>query len=140
MKKHIYGLLAAVLLLATSCKKTNSEPETAPPPVLISPVIGYWTGTYNTTGFIGSTKYALLVKPGGLLRVYDLDASLDTNAISPLAKADGVWTLNGNNFQATYKSGAKTVNTTALVNAAFTNMTGTWAFEGVTKGNVALTK
>lgn len=138
MKKHFFLMLTSVLILAASCKKSNTEtPES---PQQLSPVLGYWTGTYNTTGFIGSSKYAMLIKPGGVVRVYDLDDKTDTSAISALSKADGVWTLNGNIFQTSYKSGAKMVNTSATVNAAFSSMTGTWAYEGVTKGNITLSK
>ncbi len=138
MKKHIYLMLASMFIFAVSCKKSNTE--TSEPPQQLSPVIGYWTGSYTTTGFIGSSKYAMLIKPGGAVRIYDLDDKTDTSAIPALSKADGVWTLNANIFQTTYKSGSKTVNTTATVNAGFSNMTGTWAFEGVTKGNITLSK
>ena len=133
-------MLTSVFVLAVSCKKSNTEEPTPAPPLVLSPVLGYWTGTYNTTGFIGTSKYAMLIKPGGIVRIYDLDDKTDTSALSPLAKPDGVWTLNGNIFQTSYKSGAKTVNTSATVNAAFSNMTGTWAFEGATKGNITLSK
>lgn len=140
MKKHFFLMLTAVLVLAVSCKKSNTEEPTPAPPLVLSPVLGYWTGTYSTTGFFTTSKYAMLIKPGGVVRVYDLDDKTDTSAISPLAKADGVWTLNGNIFQTSYKSGATTINTSATVNAAFSNMTGTWASGAVTKGNITLSK
>jgi hypothetical protein len=137
MKKHFFLMLTSVLVLAVSCKKSNTETPTPDPPVLVSPVVGYWTGTYNTTGVLGTSKYAMLIKPGGIVRIYD---KTDTSALSALSKPDGVWTLNGNIFQTSYKSGVKTVNTSATVNAAFSNMSGTWAFEGATKGNITLSK
>jgi hypothetical protein len=140
MKKHFFLMLTSVLILAVSCKKSNTETPTPDQPLVLSPVLGYWTGTYNTTGLLGTSKYAMLIKPGGVVRVYDLDDKTDTSALSALSKPDGVWTLNGNIFQTTYKSGFKTVNTSATINAAFSNMTGTWAYEGPTKGNITLSK
>jgi hypothetical protein len=137
--------LVVVLTAVTfaSCSKDSGDGPVAPPPVPPappSPVIGYWVGTYNTTGQLGSSNYAMLIKSGGVVRVYDLDDKTDTASISPLAKVDGVWTLSGNTLQTSYKSGAKNVNTTATVNAAFNNMTGTWAFDGAVKGNISLGK
>jgi hypothetical protein len=138
--------LVVVLTAATfaSCSKDSGDGPAVPPPVVppptVSPIIGYWVGTYNTTGVFGTSNYAMLIKPGAVVRVYDLDDKTDTTSLSVHAKTDGVWTLNGTTLQTSYKSGTKTVNTTATVNAAYSNMTGTWAFDGAVKGNITLNK
>lgn len=129
--------MAAALLVLAACKK-EKEPASVPPPA--SPVIGFWQGSYTTTGLLGSSKYAMLINEGGVGRVYDLGTESDTNAIPAGKKPNLVWTLTGNTLQTSYLSGAKTVNTTATVNAAYNNQTGTWSFNGVTKGNITLNK
>jgi hypothetical protein len=83
----------------------------------------------------------MLIKAGGFVRIYDLGAKTDTSSISAAAKVNGVWSVNGNSVQTTYMTGStKTVNTTATLNAAKTQMTGTWAFDGAVKGNIELNK
>lgn len=57
-----------------------------------------------------------------------------------MAKFEGVWSPNSASLQTTYNSGTKTVNTTATINAAYNNMSGTWALEGAVKGNITLSK
>jgi hypothetical protein len=126
------------LFLLVACSKKSTEPEPAPTPV--SPVVGFWQGSYNTNGVLGSSKYAMLIKAGGTGRVYDLGNQTDTALLLAGAKVNLVWTLNGNTFQTSYPSGAKTVNTTATVNAAYNSMSGTWAFDAVVKGNFSLSK
>ena len=135
MNKTIFILISAFTLLATACKKDNS-PAPEPP----SPFLGYWQGSYNTTGFIGNTKYAMLIKPGGIARVYDMGTETDTLLVSPTKKVDAVWAVTGNTLQTSYQSGSKTINTTATVNAAYTLMTGTWGYNGLVKGNIILNK
>lgn len=123
-----------------SCKKNNND-DPAPPPVVAASIAkGYWTGHYTTTGFIGQTNYAILLKAGGVGRIYDLDAGSDTSLISPLAKPNATWVENGNNIEITYLSGAKVMTNTAVINPAHKTMIGTWARDGVVKGTISLTK
>jgi hypothetical protein len=136
MKRNILSI-AAVLILAVACKKNNSDD---PIPPTASPAEGYWTGQYTTIGKLGFDKFAMLLKPGGFLRVYELGDKTDTTSISPLAKVSGVWVLNGNTIQTTYQSASKTINTTATLNASKTQMSGTWAFDAAVKGNIELSK
>lgn len=137
MKRNILSI-AAVLILAVACKKNNSDDPIPPTPP--SPAEGYWTGKYTTTGQLGFDNYAMLIKAGGFVRIYDLGTGTDTASISPLAKANGVWSLSGNTIQTTYGSGTKTVNTTTTLNAAKTQMNGTWSFDAAVKGNIELGK
>lgn len=133
----MFGMITAVIAIATACSK---DKDNAPPQPQTSPAVGYWTGSYTTAGVLGSTNYAMLIKPGGIARVYDLDTKTDTSMLAAAAKVDAVWTLNGMTLQTSYNSGTKTVNTSATLNAAYNNMSGTWAFEGVVKGNISLSK
>jgi hypothetical protein len=137
MKKTMLSMLAIAVFVASCSKSKNDDPPAPPAP---SPVEGYWTGNYTTTGQLGHAKYAMLIKPNGIVRIYDLAVSTDTTQISDLAKATGVWTLTGMQLQTTYPTGGKTVNTIATLNAAYTNMTGTWALGALVKGNITLSK
>ena len=82
----------------------------------------------------------MLIKPSGIARIYDMGTKTDTTTLLALSKVNGVWSLNGNTIQTTYQSGAKTVNTSATLNAAKTQMSGTWSFDAATKGNIELNK
>jgi hypothetical protein len=135
MKKAMF-LIAIASVQFLSCAKDNGDD----PPVAASPAIGFWKGSYTTTGQLGSSNYAFLIKPNGLGRVYDLGTKTDTALLVAAEKADLVWVLNGNTLQTTYTTGTKTVNTTGNLNAAQTSMDGTWAFGATVKGNIALTK
>jgi hypothetical protein len=139
MKRNILSI-AAVLILAVACKKNNSDDPVPQPPVTVSPAVGYWTGKYTTTGQLGFDKFAMLYKADGLLRVYEMGDKTDTAELSPLAKVNGVWSMSGNSVQTTYYTSTKTINTTATLNAAKTQMAGTWAFDAAVKGNIELTK
>ena len=138
MKRNILSM-AAILILAVACKKNNAD-DPVPQPPTTSPAEGYWTGKYTTTGRIGFDNFSMLLKPGGLLRVYELGDKTDTADISPLAKVSGTWTMLGNTVQTTYQSATKTINTTATLNASNTQMAGTWAFDATVKGNIELKK
>jgi hypothetical protein len=138
MKRNILSI-AAILILAVACKKNNSD-EPVPPAPTASPAEGYWTGKYTTTGQLGFENYAMLIKPNGFVRIYDLGNTTDTGTLIIGAKVNGVWSMSGNTVQTTYQSGTKTVNTSATLNAAKTQMNGTWAFDAIGKGNIELTK
>ena len=129
-------LIAIMALTNSSCSKDKTENPSLP----ASPATGFWVGSYSTIGQLGSSNYAMLIKPGGIARIYDMGTKTDTTSLAALAKVDAVWTFNGNTLQTSYNTGTKTVNTTANVNAAFNNMNGTWAFDGVVKGNITLSK
>jgi len=137
MKRNILSI-AAVLILAVACKKNSSDdPVPTPTP---SPAEGFWFGGYTTTGQAGFENYAMLIKPNGFVRIYDLGNTTDTGALIIGAKVNGSWSMTGNTIQTTYKSGMKIVNTTATLNAAKTQMNGTWGYEATTKGGIELIK
>jgi hypothetical protein len=139
----MYNMKQATLFILSlfvwvACSKKSAEPQPAPIPV--SPAVGYWTGSYTTNGQLGSSKYAMLLHAGGTGRVYDLGNQTDTSLLLLAAKPNLVWTISGNTVQTTYTSGPKTVNTTATLNAANNQMSGTWAFDAAVKGNISLSK
>jgi carbonic anhydrase len=130
-------IISALALLASSCKKEEAPKETP------SPVLGYWKGKYNnstTPGALFSDNYAMLFAANGKVRVYDLGTATDTATLLSAQKADGTWLLNGTTLQVSYASGSNTINTTGTVNAAFNNMSGTWAKNTTVKGNFYLNK
>lgn len=133
----ILSLLLATTVLATACSKSKSEDT---PPTPEKEMEGYWTGHYTSVGSIAKENYAMLFKPNGQLRVYDLGAKTDTSAIHPLAKSDGTRVLSGQTVQTTYKSGSFTYNTIATVNADKSEMTGSWIMNDSPKGNIFLSR
>ena len=137
MKRNVL-LATAILILAVACKKSNSDDPV--PTAQPSPAEGYWFGGYTTTGQAGFENYAMLIKPDGFVRIYDLGTKTDTSTLLTGAKVSGVWSMTGNTIQTTYKSGMKIVNTTATLNALKTQMNGTWGYEATTKGGIELIK
>lgn len=135
IKQQVF--FSVIFLILFSCSKKQEE---TPAPSPASPAIGYWIGSYTTIGQLGSANYAMLLQAGGVGRVYELGQKTDTTLIAASAKVNAVWTLNGNTVQTTYSSGSKTINTIATLNAANTQMSGTWAFDAVVKGNISLAK
>ena len=130
-------MLTTLTIVFMACKKDKSDDPAPPAP---SPAEGFWLGKYTTNGVFGQDNYAMLIKAGGFVRIYDLGTKTDTSTLSSLSKVTGIWTLIGNMVQTTYLTGTKTVNTTATLNAAKTQMAGTWAFDGAVKGNIELSK
>jgi hypothetical protein len=137
MKKSLFFIGVMATVMSVACKKSNSDNPQPPAP---SPAEGYWTGKYSVNGLTGSDNAAILVKPGGVMRYYELGAKTDTSALFSLSKVNGVWSLSGNTFQCTYKSGLKTVNVTLNMNAAKTQMSGTWGFDATVKGDMEMSK
>jgi hypothetical protein len=136
VKKTMFISLTSAIVLMTSCSKKNSDP--APPPATAS-IEGYWVGKYNSTGG-GQDNMSMLFKPGGVLRVYELGTSTDTTTLSPLSRATGEWIKVGNSVQTTYKSGPAIITTSKVLNTANSQMTGTWAMNGITRGFIELNK
>lgn len=137
MKRNLLVLISGTILLITACSKKSETVET---PVEPKPEEGYWQGTYNTKGVLGNNKAAIVVKPGGVLRYYELGTAADTSSLPELAKVTGVWTLNGNSFQCSYPAGSKTVNATMIINAAKNQLSGTWGWGAIEKGSMQFSK
>ena len=129
-------LLTATFFVLAACKKEKEENPTPPP----SPAVGFWTGSYTTTGQLGNEKWAMLLNADGTGRVYEMDNHTDTASLPAPAKVPLVWTLTGNTVQTTFKTGSKTANTTATLNAAANQMSGTWSFDATVKGAFSLVK
>ena len=62
------------------------------------PIVGTWDGSYHYSGSSTEYAYSLRIKSGGIIE--------RTNGNSATASADGIgtWTLNGNQFSATYQN------------------------------------
>ena len=118
-------LLMVATLLATACSKKKDEPA-------LTGIEGYWVGKYNSTG--GSQDdFSMLFKPGGVLRVYELNGTTDTSALLANSKATGEWSRVGNTVLTSYKSGPATITTSKVLNATNTQMSGNWSSNGVAK-------
>jgi hypothetical protein len=136
VKKTMIMLLGSALLLTTACSKKNSDDPPVPPSTSIE---GYWVGKHkNTIGF--DEPISMLFKPGGVLRVYGIGNNLDTTALIGAAKVTGEWTRVGNTVTTSYKVSTSTITTSQVLNDANTQLTGTWALNGTTKGLIELNK
>jgi hypothetical protein len=132
VKKTMIVLLIVATVLTTACSKKKDEPT-------LAGVEGYWVGIYNSTG--GSEdNLSMLFKPGGVLRVYELNGTADTSALLAGSKATGEWSRVGNSILTSYKSGPATITTSKVLNAANTQMTGNWSSNGIAKGFIELNK
>lgn len=136
MKKMTFRIIvgASVLSVAlfASCKKNK---ETVLPPPTVE---GYWQGNYGIGDNNPDLFYSLLFRANGTVRVYS--GNTDT---SKAVKAEGSYTLQNNTVKTTYNTGADiSYSTTAILNAAFNAMEGSWKDNqlGVAKGGFSVTK
>jgi hypothetical protein len=117
--KHLKtGLMITCMALAiVSCKKDKDD-VAAPPSV-----VGFWKGKYgNGATTYPTSAYAFLFRSNGTVRVFD---GADTTTAS---KAEGTYTVSGTtvNTTYTYLSGGSTFSTTAIADAKFTLLEGSW--------------
>ncbi|MBC7936493.1 MAG: hypothetical protein H7Y86_14180 [Rhizobacter sp.] len=136
MKTRILLLAGMSLLSFAACKKEDASPAPAGP----SPAEGFWQGTYSRTGFLGNEKMALLVKPGGGLRYYEMNGETDTASLPELAKVSGTWVFDGSELKISYLSASKTYNASLEMNAAKTQLAGPWSLAAAVKGNMILNR
>lgn len=109
-------MILVIALTFSSCKKDDTV--AAP---TADPIVGTWDGTYHYSGSNTEYAYTLRIKSGGIIE--------RTNGNSPSATVDGSgsWTLNGNQFSATYKnlpSQTITYTVTGTYDAAANKLTG----------------
>jgi hypothetical protein len=134
MKRHmlIFAAISSISLVA--CKKDD------PSPITPSPAEGFWQGSYSKTGMLGTEKMALLIKPGGSIRYYEMNFETDTAALPAIAKVNGTWILNGSDLKISYMANSKTYNASLALNAANTQLNGPWSEGAVVKGNMILNR
>jgi len=109
-------LILSLILALASC----SEDEVKPAPAGDA-IVGTWDGSYHYSGSTTEYSYSLRIKAGGIIE--------RTNGSSPSASADGLgtWSLNGNQFSATFKnlpSQTITYTITGTYDAAAKTLTG----------------
>jgi hypothetical protein len=141
---YVVTLVKSVIMIfavvgVVSCQK-NKNDDPAPPPAPTVEAKGYWTGIYTTTGTLAQDKSGMLINANGTARLYALDVSMDTTLISPLAKTDGTWILNGTTLEVSYANSGGFFTTSAIVNSVQKTMIGTWAKNGIVKGTLSMTK
>lgn len=118
MKHFKTGLMIASIAIAmVSCKKDKDE--TPPPPS----VVGFWKGKYgNGATTYPTAAYAFLFRSNGTVRVFE---GADTTTAG---KAEGTYTVSGTtvNTTYTYLNSGPTYSTTAVTDAKFTLLEGSW--------------
>lgn len=129
--------MAAIIAMSfVACKKEDDSPATPTP----SASEGFWKGTYSKTGSPVIEKMAILVKPGGSMRYYEMNLETDTAALPSLAKVSGTWIQAGTVLKISYFANGKTYNASLDMNAAQTQLSGPWSEGTVPKGNMSLSK
>ncbi|HEX2630601.1 MAG TPA: hypothetical protein VHM26_16395 [Chitinophagaceae bacterium] len=101
LTNYISTLVKSVVMIfalvgVVSCQKNkddNPEPEPGGPIIIANPALGYWQGHYRYTGFLENNNMKVLIKAGGIARVYDMNSKIDT---ADAAKTDGTWTYAAN--------------------------------------------
>ena len=91
-------VVIAVMAAMVSCQK-NKEDKPA------SMAEGYWKGTYTATGVPGHPKVYVLVKPGGVARVYAMGDKTDTADIGSEYKINATWMLSDHTLDVMYNTG-----------------------------------
>ena len=86
-------MILALVITLSSC----NEDDVTPVPVADS-IIGSWDGTYHYSGSATEYSYSLRIKSGGIIE------RTNGNSLSATVDGLGTWTLNGNQFSATYKN------------------------------------
>jgi hypothetical protein len=94
MKKYFYLIALTTIIISAGCSK-----EKEPAPAATVPIEGYWFGFYKINGFTTKYNTALLVRPGGTFRFYELGIKTDTIALSADYKGEGTWTFSDNVFK-----------------------------------------
>lgn len=138
MKSRIFILTTAVTLFVVGCKKDQA----ATPEETQQTVVGYYTGKRNFDPASNdyTHNYAMLLNANGTARVYNLGNGSDTAALLSIAKMDGSWIQNGSSLVVNYKPIGSPITASASVNKQATDINGTWAFDGATKGKFYLGK
>ena len=126
-------ILFSVLMLTftfVACKKDKDDSPANP--------TGFWTGLYGSGATVPNQPYSMHFKSDGTVRIYSL--STDTTSA---AKADGTYLINNQSVTTnyTYISGSisGTFSTTATVNDAETEMSGTYGSGSNTTGGGTFT-
>lgn len=133
MKKYSLIVLA-VILIGVGCSKEKKDPV---PEV---PIEGYYFGTYKINGFTSKYNTAMLVRPGGTMRFYELGFATDTMFVSSDFKIDGTWTFSDNVFKFAFSVGSNTATTALVPNATRTELNGTYSIDGVITGTMQYKK
>lgn len=113
MNKLIIALLVCSFVFI-SCKK-DKAPETAS-------IVGFWKGKWGNGDAYPVYGYAALFRANGTVRVFD---GADTATAS---KAEGTYTVAGTTVTAnyTYTGSSSPLAISAIVDAKFTFLEGTW--------------
>jgi hypothetical protein len=135
--KKLFLLAITLVLLATSCKKTEC-PAPEPDPQRIA---GNWLGKFSNTDATAPTANQFWeLKAGGELIVHD---GFTTPTSPDATKAKGTWVLSGNTFRCTYRF--LTVDVNRSVQCTLTGDNKLVGFRGTDglvtgKGQVEMTK
>jgi hypothetical protein len=128
VKATLTVLLFAAFSLLIGCSKEKNVEQAPLEPGLAG--LGYWTGTYSILGALAPQNGALMVKPGGFLRYYEMMDKSDTTEIPDELKADGNWTMSGATFTLTLVLNGQFITAKLNMNAEGDYMYGPWSVDG----------
>jgi hypothetical protein len=129
MKKYFYLAALGVAIIITSCSKEKKSD-----PGANVPVEGYWFGSYKVNGSSPKNNTAILVRPGGTMRYYELMNKTDTFMVIDGMKLDGTWSFSDNVFQFKLFIGSDSATALLARSADFTELNGSYNANGVVYG------
>jgi hypothetical protein len=129
MKKYFYLIALVVIVISAGCSKQKE-----PAPVAAVPIEGYWFGFYKINGFTTNYNTALLIRPGGTFRFYELGIKTDTIALPAELKLEGTWTFSENVFKFGLPIGPRYATGSLARNANHTKLEGAYSIDGDIKG------
>jgi hypothetical protein len=129
MKKYFYLIALPVILFIAGCSK-----EKEPAPAATVPIEGYWFGFYKINGFTTKYNTALLIRPNGTLRFYELGNKTDTILLPADLKIDAPWTFSDNVLRFGFSVGTQDAEISLARSVDQEKLNGSYKVDGVTYG------
>jgi hypothetical protein len=139
MKKNLMLMAALATLIMPACKK-NGKDNPSQEQITVN---GFYFGKMNQDPSSSefSSNYGILFRQNGTARVYNnMGNSSDTSTMFAINKVEGTWQQNGSILLVNYKPTVNIITFNGTVNKSATELSGTWGFEGATKGKISIKK
>lgn len=143
LKNYVSTLVKSVVVIFTmvsvvSCQKNKDDNPQPVPPAPVLQAVGFWQGHYQLTGSVTNYNLKVLIKPGGVARLYNMGVETDTST-SDITKYDATWTLTDTNLAVEIVSD-ETILFSGIINSGTRKWTGSWKRNGDVKGTFTQAK